>query len=220
VPEANGPSEKGRAVEPGVVWKLCCCEEHRCTPRISGFAYLSILVGALVPSLLHTLALRRTHVAGGVAIAALARALEAIGAPAFVARRDGHIEHANVAGVSLADGAAIDACARLREAIAQHRQGSFVAHLVSPEAPDRFLVVLRDRQDVLDRRLRAAAQDWGATHYEVDVLRWLVTGDSNKEIAVKLRRSEVSVERHITSLLRKAKCDGRARLVARFWNVE
>jgi len=46
-----------------------------------------------------------------------------------------------------------------------------------------------------------------------------VTGDANKEIALKLNRSEVSVERAVTSLLRKSKCAGRARLVATFWQA-
>ncbi|HEV3192612.1 MAG TPA: LuxR C-terminal-related transcriptional regulator [Polyangiaceae bacterium] len=47
----------------------------------------------------------------------------------------------------------------------------------------------------------------------------LPQGDANKEIAVKLGCSEVSVERHVTSLMRKARCDRRARLIVRFWTL-
>jgi DNA-binding CsgD family transcriptional regulator len=84
--------------------------------------------------------------------------------------------------------------------------------------PER-LVVSEDDDDVLIRRLRAMGQEWQTTPAEEAVLRWLVTGDSNKEIAVKLNRSEVSVERAVTSLLRKSRCGGRARLVATFWRA-
>lgn len=38
-------------------------------------------------------------------------------------------------------------------------------------------------------------------------------------VALRLRLHEGSVERHVTSLLRKAKCESRAGLVARFWTM-
>jgi DNA-binding CsgD family transcriptional regulator len=175
------------------------------------------LLRALVPSLQRALPLHRRLLDAGILAAGLAQALEAMIAPAFVAHRDGRIDHANTAGVELADDPEIDACGRLRDAIEGRETASFTAHLEAPGVPERFLVVLRERGSALELRLREAAKDWHATDRELHVLRWLVTGDSNKEIAVKLGRSEVSVERRITSLLHKAKCDGRARLIVRFW---
>jgi DNA-binding CsgD family transcriptional regulator len=73
------------------------------------------------------------------------------------------------------------------------------------------------RPDAFDLRLQTAASAWKLTGREQDVLRWLVMGDANKEIAVKLACHEGTVERHVTSLLVKARCDGRSRLVAHFW---
>ncbi len=72
--------------------------------------------------------------------------------------------------------------------------------------------------DAFERRLVSARQIWGTTPREFAVLRPLAMGDSNKEIAGRLGCHEGSVERHVTALLRKARCDSRARLVARFWS--
>jgi DNA-binding NarL/FixJ family response regulator len=69
----------------------------------------------------------------------------------------------------------------------------------------------------LEARLEAARRDWNVTARELDVLRQVVAGDGNKEIAVRLAIHESSVERHVGALLRKACCDTRTRLVAHFW---
>jgi DNA-binding NarL/FixJ family response regulator len=75
-----------------------------------------------------------------------------------------------------------------------------------------------DEADAFERRLVSAREIWGTTPREFEVLRPLAMGDSNKEIARRLGCHEGSVERHVTALLRKARCDSRARLVARFWS--
>jgi len=176
------------------------------------------LLTALIPPLQWALSLRRKLVDAGISRAGLAAALEAIGAPCFVARRDGRIAHTNTGGTSLLQRSARAAHMRLRDAIAGAPDTkSFVARLDAPGVPECFLVVFREPGATLDARLQTAAQDWGASARERDVLRLLVSGDANKEIALKLGCSEVSVERRVTALLRKAKCDGRSRLIARFW---
>lgn len=71
-----------------------------------------------------------------------------------------------------------------------------------------------------ESRLRAAKRRWAVSSREAEVLTWLAQGDSNKEIAAKLQCAEVSVERHVSSLLRKAGCDSRSRLIARFWGAD
>ena len=177
------------------------------------------MLTALMPSLRRALALRRRLLDGGLAIAGLAKALEAIGAPAFIVRSDGVVEHANEVGTAFADRRRAEITDKLRNAVTGDGSASFVAALAAPGLPARFLVVFREASDALSQRLLVASRLWCTTAAELSVLRWLVTGDANKEIALKLRRSEVSIERHVTSLLRKAKCDGRARLVAAFFNM-
>ena len=107
---------------------------------------------------------------------------------------------------------------RLSNLIREGGASSFEPPVEAVGFPKLYLVVLRESETTERARLKALEKSWTATRAEVSVLRWLVTGDSNKEIAAKLGRSEVSVERHVTSLLRKAHCDCRARLIAAFWS--
>jgi DNA-binding CsgD family transcriptional regulator len=158
-------------------------------------------------------------VQGELAAAGLACALEAIRVPSFIARRDGRIDHSNEAGASLVAREPHAARESIRRTIAQSGAAALVSKLNLPGIPECFLVVLRDEDSFLSQRLRTLRGEWKTTPAESAVLRWLVTGDSNKEIAIKLDRSEVSVERAVTSLLRKSMCGGRARLVANFWQA-
>ena len=66
-------------------------------------------------------------------------------------------------------------------------------------------------------RLDAATKRWELTPKQADVLGLLVHGLTNRSIAVSLGCSESTVELHVTALLRKAHCGGRAQLVARYW---
>ena len=175
------------------------------------------LLNALVRPMQRALSLRRILLDGGLAVSGLAAALEAIGSPAFVARRDGAVTHVNSLGSALLEGRRRAVQERLRNAIAGGDHVSSVARLDAPGLPESFLVMLRDAEGVLCARLVDVQRRWGVTHRELEVLRWVVSGDSNKEIALKVRLHESSVERHVTALLRKAKCDARSRLVACFW---
>jgi DNA-binding CsgD family transcriptional regulator len=55
------------------------------------------------------------------------------------------------------------------------------------------------------------------TARQAEVLGRLAYGRSNKEIAASLDAAEKTVEFHVTQLLRKARVDSRALLIARFW---
>ncbi len=49
------------------------------------------------------------------------------------------------------------------------------------------------------------------------MLLLVAQGDANKEIATKLGASLRTIEVHVGSILRKARVESRARLIARFW---
>jgi DNA-binding CsgD family transcriptional regulator len=66
-----------------------------------------------------------------------------------------------------------------------------------------------------EQALEAAAADWHLTGRQRAVLNHLVSGKTNKEIGAALGCAEVTVEFHVTALLRKAQATGRAALVAR-----
>lgn len=66
-------------------------------------------------------------------------------------------------------------------------------------------------------RIASAIETWGLTARQAEVLWLAAQGDTNKDIAAELRLAEVTIENHMTALLRKAGADNRARLVAWFW---
>jgi DNA-binding CsgD family transcriptional regulator len=177
------------------------------------------LFGTLVPALRRALALRRRLLDAGPRSTALDTAMLDLDAAAFVARKDGSVLYANAAAKLLLDEARSATRLRLREATQRTGGTSLTARIDADGLPECFLVVLQPGKSDGTARLRAAAARWGATKRELEVLGRLVVGDANKEIAVKLQLHEGSVERHVTSLLRKAGCDGRSRLVARFWTT-
>jgi len=74
-----------------------------------------------------------------------------------------------------------------------------------------------DRERVRVDRLDAAARRWELTPKQADVLGLLVHGLTNRSIAAALGCAESTVELHVTTLLRKAHCSGRAQVVARYW---
>jgi DNA-binding NarL/FixJ family response regulator len=66
-------------------------------------------------------------------------------------------------------------------------------------------------------RLQTAARRWDLTPKQGEVLGLLAHGLSNRAIAAALCCSQNTVELHVTALLRKSHCKGRAALVARYW---
>jgi DNA-binding CsgD family transcriptional regulator len=72
---------------------------------------------------------------------------------------------------------------------------------------------LHQRRSVADD-LPQALQRAGLTAREIDVLRLLVTGLSNREIAAQLYLSPRTVEKHVEHLMTKTAAHGRAQLAA------
>ena len=173
---------------------------------------------ALVPAVRRRLLLERVVEGAEIAAAGLAAALEALSAPAFVADARGIIHHAN-------------ACARELLASTDLRE-RFVSALRAGDAapPDLeltplastlrtglFLCILRQGSPDLSVRLAEAARAWGLTPREKEVLRELVSGESNKVIAARLGCAPATVEVHVARLLEKSRCESRLALAVRFW---
>jgi DNA-binding CsgD family transcriptional regulator len=177
------------------------------------------MLAALGPALRRHTGLRRKLLDAGLARAGLEAAVGILAAPAFVMDPDGHVMYANPVAVELFDREPAEVTARLRRALAGADPASEVAPLSPSGARPVFLVVLREAGSSLESRLALARAQWKLTARELDVLRLLVMGESNKEIAAHLGCHEGNVERHVTSLLRKAHCDSRSRVVAKFWTA-
>lgn len=67
-------------------------------------------------------------------------------------------------------------------------------------------------------RLDAATRAWQLTPKQREVLKAVIEGASNKEIASDLGCAENTVESHVTKLLRQARVSSRGRLLAHFWS--
>jgi DNA-binding CsgD family transcriptional regulator len=150
---------------------------------------------------------------------AFSAAIELAPTATFLLRGDGSVVHTNSIGRALMADRSVDLRARLRAARAGRDPSVSLTSIAEPGMPELYLAVLEQPQNDLEGRLLQAVREWKLTRRQVDVLRELVVGESNKGIGEKLRCGESTVEFHVTSLLRKARVESRAALVARFWST-
>jgi DNA-binding CsgD family transcriptional regulator len=81
----------------------------------------------------------------------------------------------------------------------------------------RYALLRRPEESDAEGPLARVREEWKLTRRQVEVLQLLAQGHSNREIAQALSCSERTVELHIASLFRKASCESRTALVAKFW---
>lgn len=170
----------------------------------------------LIPSIQRRLIAERRLAASPQTEAALAVALEMIGAPACVLSKGGAIVHANAAGRALLQ----TDRETFTDAVNAGLSGrpSSIPLVITPlaGATDGCLVVVRgvDREIRLVDRARAAAARWGLTAREAVVLDLLANGHANRTIAHTLRISERTVEFHVTRIFDKAGVESRSAVVS------
>jgi DNA-binding CsgD family transcriptional regulator len=81
----------------------------------------------------------------------------------------------------------------------------------------QMLVIRRGLGDEVARRLEQTSRRLALTPRQTDVLRGLVDGLSNAEIAERLGCTVRTVETHLTALLDRADASSRLQIVADFW---
>jgi DNA-binding CsgD family transcriptional regulator len=84
--------------------------------------------------------------------------------------------------------------------------------------PGHFLVLRRGIGAETERRIHLAVARWQLTPRHQEVLRELLKGGGNLEIARTLGCSQRTVETHITAMLERAGVDSRLALLAAFWS--
>jgi len=144
-------------------------------------------------------------------------ALEALNVAAFLVRGQHTLVHANGIGRMLLDAGAIDLPARMLAGRLGHDRTVTVIPLHGRALEGYTLAVIAEPERDLELRLQRVAVAWSLTPRHLDVLRRLVLGEANKAIAERLGLSVATVEVHVSAILKKARVDGRAELVARFW---
>jgi DNA-binding CsgD family transcriptional regulator len=144
-------------------------------------------------------------------------ALEAIGAPVFLFRGQ-TILYANAAAKAALDGNRTQVIACLCDHLAGRATGRFqLTRHVSRGVPDHVLAVGVCAPEDPAPRAKAIASHWRLGRRSAETLTLVAQGFSNKEIAAILKCAVGTVEFHVTALLHRAQCNGRAALVARFW---
>jgi DNA-binding CsgD family transcriptional regulator len=163
--------------------------------------------------------LRFARLLDGGATGALASALDAMPNASFIARDDGTIEHANLAGARLLERSLRGTIDLVRERIALRGPETALApmSLAQPGAPSSRFVVLDEYDRFAQERLAHAARAWRLTPRQTQVLDRLARGEANKDIATKIGRSVRTVEVHVSTILTRARVASRAELVAKFW---
>ena len=152
----------------------------------------------------------------GVTAAVLAVSLEAITSPAFVVGPSGFVKWANRAGLHICE--TQPALLKSISAAIASEFGKFAAtSLRVAMGHDHYFVILSSCMNDPELRLACAAAKWRLTRRQTQVLRCLVRGAANKEIAQQLTCVEGTVELHVTALLTKAAAETRAQLIAKFW---
>lgn len=175
-----------------------------------------IAFGMLVPRLRSWLLVERMLRDADVASRGVAAALEGIAAPALLLDDKGRVVHTNaMAQQTLVDHPNGSA---LRQALLNPRTAGWHTTEMSLQGEPKQRVAICFAASALESRLDSACSVWGVSKRQRDVLRLLARGDANKRIAEKLGISEVTVEAHITAILRKSHASSRTDLAARVWS--
>jgi DNA-binding CsgD family transcriptional regulator/PAS domain-containing protein len=184
--------------------------------RAGGFSRDHVrLLEQIVPAVRDRLALERKLVEAHDRAVDIAGALEQVPSAAFVLAGNGLVLHANAAGRALLDrdrGAIeplLAAGARGPAAgvqVARLDEGSALLLAIVPHFADPAPLVA------------LARARWKLTPRQAQVLQLVAQGKTNRAVAAILECAESTVELHVTALLEKSQCEGRAHLVARLWS--
>jgi len=179
----------------------------------------SRLLSALVPPMCRRLSVERRMQHAPRTQAALAVALDHLGAPAFVLGVQGELYEMSMAGRALMDERHTEVTRALRDAVAG-RPTSIPLELFDLHergAPACYLAIVR--ADSIEARLetcvRSCALRWRLTPRQTEVLGLVARGMATATIAATLGCGQRVVELHLTAIFDRADVESRASLLAR-----
>jgi DNA-binding CsgD family transcriptional regulator len=176
---------------------------------------------ALVPALRRRLLFERQMGDTHMLASALECVLEQAGAPVLLVDSHGRVRHSNSAGKAWLASKGRAGLAELVMAAKGDTSAPTAAfdvrRLSVPGWPAHALVTVSGPSVVPSAQGRdeAAAAKWALTPRQREVFRLLSQGRTNKNIAATLGIAEVTVEVHVSAILRRAGAGSRAELIAR-----
>jgi DNA-binding CsgD family transcriptional regulator/PAS domain-containing protein len=184
--------------------------------RAAGFSRDHVrLLEQIVPAVRDRLTLERKLVEAHDRAVDIAGALEQVPSAAFVLAGNGLVLHANAAGRALLDRDR----AAIEPLLAAGARGSAPGVQVA-RLDDRSALLLAIVPHFADPSplVALARARWHLTPRQAQVLHLVAQGKTNRAVATILECAESTVELHVTALLDKSQCEGRAHLVARLWS--
>lgn len=152
--------------------------------------------------------------------AALRALLEALSTAAFIADGAGRVVLTNRWGRNLLQREPETVHGWIHHGLAGTCKPPLEAQLLAPSSrTPHCLVVQRQRPAGFEERVALAQERWGLTRRQVEVLRCLAQGMSNKATADLLAVSQKTTELHVTTLLQKVGVSSRSEVVAEFWRL-
>jgi DNA-binding CsgD family transcriptional regulator len=174
---------------------------------------------ALVPALRRRLLFERQIGELRLLKNAFETVLEQVGAPVLLVDARGQVRHTNAAGKAWLVHKGRDALADVASATKSEKTSAAldVRRLSVPGLPPHALVTVSGPAVVspAHARVDVVATKWKLTPRQRDVVRLITQGRSNKNIAATLGIAEVTVEVHVSAILRRAGAGSRAELIAR-----
>jgi DNA-binding CsgD family transcriptional regulator len=80
--------------------------------------------------------------------------------------------------------------------------------------PLHYLIIERPSEVALEHRVARAAERWGLTSRQVEILERLALGDANKDIALRLACSLRTVEHHMSQIFAKSGQESRSGVIS------
>jgi DNA-binding CsgD family transcriptional regulator len=172
------------------------------------------VLGTLVPDLCRRLRLERALLTAPTARAALDVAMESLASAAFLVSSRGTPLAVNTAARRAFDADPQGVRSQLVHAVRCPRTSEAfrIVPVSARGSPPSYLVIGRAAPDT-HARVQRAAQAWGLTRRQHDVLALVADGHSNARVAADLNISDRTVEVHLTAIMARAQVASRAALV-------
>ena len=150
---------------------------------------------------------------------AVQEALENIPSAAFIVSATGAVEQSNARARALMESEGARAVHSLSQGLLN--SGRCMEFEISPLFTYgnvvHYLAVHRVQSQAGTDRLAIAVHRWKLTNQEARVFEHLVSGDSNRRIALKIGCAERTVELHVTRILQRMDVENRNAAIAKFW---